>query len=291
MLINGKQEQSILLEARKEHWAIGAFNVFDMPTAEAVLQAAEELGVPAMLQLWDYHDPNAPEGNQGMGLFEAQCLNHLIRERARLSPVPVILHLDHTPSYEGCVRGIQAGASSVMIDASQKPIEENIAATRKVVEAAHACGVLVEGEIGHVSGHSNSSGVIYTEVAAAKEYVERSGVDLCAVSIGTVHGVYASEPVLNYQRIAELREALSVPLVMHGSSGLREDQFRDAISAGIVKINFATYVQITAGKAIAETAAASDRPLFEKLTAVGLKAAKDYIQMHMKIFGTRPVTL
>ncbi len=290
MLVSGKQEKQILMQAREERWAIGAFNVNDYITVEAVMQAAEALDVPAMLQTWDYHNPTAPE-KSNLSFFEAKVLNRLILERAAMSPVPVIIHLDHTPTYEGCMRGIQAGAVSVMIDGSMKPLDENAAVTKKVVDTAHACGVLVEGEIGHVSGHGDSRGLQYTEVADAKEYYARTGIDMCAVSIGTVHGFYASEPVLNYDRIAELREALPIPLVMHGSSGLQVEQFRESIAAGIVKINFYTYGQIVGGKAVADAAAASARPMLEPLVRTGVAAAKDYILEHMRIFGTKHVTL
>lgn len=290
MLVTGKQEKQILAQAREERWAIGAFNAFDLLTAEAIFQAAECLKVPAMIQTWDYHDPSQPEKSM-LGAFEAKVFMRLLLERAAMSPVPVMIHLDHTPTYEGCLRGIQAGAVSVMIDGSQKPIDENIAITKKVVEAAHPCGVLVEGEIGHVSGHGGSDGMVYTEVADAKRYCESTGIDLCAVSIGTIHGIYASEPVLNYDRIAELREAIPVPLVMHGSSGLSEEQFKKAIAAGIVKINFYTYTQVIGGKAAAEAVASSKTPMLGSIAKAGAGAARDYIMEHMKIFGTRPVTL
>ena len=291
MLITGKQEKVLLEQAKREHWALGAFNAFDTYTMEAIMQAAEELKVPAMMQIWDFYNPANPE-KSFMPEFPAKVLLKTVMMRAEMSPVPGIIHLDHTPSFEGCVRGIRNGASSVMIDASKKPLEENIALTAKVVEAAHACGVLVEGEIGHVDSAGVEDGAIYTEVEPAKEYVSKSGIDLCAVSIGTAHGYYATEPVLNYDRIAELYEALPVPLVMHGSSGLNEEQFRESIRAGIVKINFATYVQVMGGKAIAEAAAnAVPRPMFNKLADAGLKAAKEYIQYHMELFGTRPVSL
>lgn len=295
MIVTGSQEKKILAQAREERWAIGAFNAFDINTADAILTAAEELGVPAMLQIWDFHDPQAPEGNSMMTEQQTKALLAMVRARAEVSTVPVIFHLDHTPTFEGCMRGIQNGATSVMIDASQEPLDVNIEAAKKVIEAAHACDVLVEAEIGHVSGHGNSKGVIYTEVADAVRYYEESDVDLLAVSIGTCHGFYAEEPVLNYERIAELRDAIPVPLVMHGASGLTDEQFKKAIANGIVKINFATYVQLEGGKVIAaaveETKAKGGRQNFGSLIAKGQTAAKDYIKHHMELFGTRPVEL
>ena len=287
MLLNGKDSLAYLKRARDEKFAIGAFNVFDYMTYEATVRAAEELGVPVMISTWDYYDPNAPEG-VGMSAFAAMNLTNFIIQRGKDSTVPVILHLDHTPSYEGCVRGIQAGNASVMIDASMKPLEENIALTKKVVEAAHPCGVIVEGEIGHVTGHANSTGAVYTDVESAKEYAAKSGIDMVAVSIGTIHGVYASEPVLNYERISELREALDVPLVMHGSSGLKPDQYIDVIKNGITKINFGTYTQLTAGKATYEAALKNpERIQYNAIVSAGLRAAVDYLKEHMVLFGTK----
>ena len=289
MLLNGRDTLAYLKRGREEHFAIGAFNVFDYMTYEATVTAAEELGIPVMISTWDYYDPASPEGTR-MTEFAAMNLTNFIVQRAKDSTIPVILHLDHTPSYEGCVRGIRAGNASVMLDASMKPLEENIALTKKVVDAAHPCGVIVEGEIGHVTGHANSTGAVYTEVASAIEYVEKSGIDMVAVSIGTIHGVYASEPVLNYERIAELREALSVPLVMHGSSGLKPEQFKEVIANGIVKINFGTYTQLVAGKATYEAALGNpERIQYNNIISVGQRAAVDYLKEHMIIFGTKKI--
>ena len=286
MLITGRQEKQIFEQARDERWAIGAFNAFDLNSLEAIMQAAEELGVPALVQTWDFYNPEKPN----MSEFAAKVFIKQIIDRAAASPVPVILHLDHTPTFGGCMRGVRNGWNSVMIDASAKSLEENIALSAKVVEAAHPCDVLVEGEIGHVAGNSGLD-TIYTDVDDAVAYVKGSGVDLCAVSIGTVHGFYATEPKLNYDRIAELREAIDIPLVMHGGSGLTEKQFKKSIANGIVKINFATYVQIAGGKAIADAVAGQERPMFNNVVKAGQNAARDFIKMHMQIFGTRPVSL
>jgi ketose-bisphosphate aldolase len=289
MLLNGKQSQDLLFAARDERYAIGAFNVFDYMTLEATMQAAEELMVPVIISTWDYHDPNAAEGIT-QTRFAAQNLNHFILSRCESSPVPVIIHLDHTPTYEGCIRGIQAGAASVMIDGSMKAYDDNVEITKKVIEAAHACGVIVEGEIGHVTGHANSTGAVYTEVEDLKRFVLDTGLDLVAVSIGTIHGVYTTEPVLQYDRIAAMREAVTVPLVMHGSSGLKPEQFKEAIKSGIVKINFGTYTQLTGGRAVYEAAKNSgEKIFFQRVVEAGLKAAKEYLKEHMTIFGTKRI--
>ena len=294
MLVSGKQEKAIFMQAREEHWAIGAFNCGDMVTFEAVLQAAEALGVPVAIQTFDSFDPEAPEAERRVTEFEAKVLNKLFLTRAEMSPVPVIIHLDHCRTYQGCMRGIQNGCASVMLDASQQPYADNVALVKKVVEAAHACGVLVEGEIGHVGGHPDSAGVIYTEVQDAVNFVNDTNVDLCAVSVGTVHGVYRSEPSLNYERIAELREAVPVPLVLHGASGLSDEQYKNSIKAGISKVNFATYISLAGGKAIVEAVKAAgdtDTPRMGGFVMAGQNAARDFLIHHMEVFGTKKVAL
>ena len=294
MLANGKQAKILFNAAREGHWAIGAFNIMDYNTAEAVISAAEQLDVPVCLQMADGYNPEAPAEMNRMSEADQHNFDTFVINRSKDATVPVILHLDHCPTYEGCVRGLKRGLASVMLDASQLPFDENAGLVKKVVEAAHPCGVIVEGEIGHVGGHPNSHGAIYTEVADAVRYEEVSGCDLTAVSIGTVHGYYATEPVLNYDRIAEIREVTKNPLVMHGSSGLREDQFRDAIKAGISKVNFATYIQLAGGAAqkefVAELIKDDKRAMMAMINRKGLDAARDYLKMHMTIFGTQKVT-
>ena len=174
MLANGKQAKIIWNAAREGHWAMGAFKIMDYNTAEAVISAAEQLDVPVCLQMADGFNPEAPEGMNRM--TEAQ--------QHKDATVPVILHLDHCPTYEGCIRALRRGMPSVMLDASQQPFDDNAALVKKVVEAAHPCGCIVEGEIGHVGGHPNSHGAIYTEVEDAVRFEEATGCDLTAISIG-----------------------------------------------------------------------------------------------------------
>ncbi len=286
MLLKGKQAKVLLQKARDEHYAFGAFNVNDYFSVEAVLTAAEELGVPAILQTFDAFDPNAPEGSM-MSESEAANFTRFTLSRAEASPIPVLIHLDHCNSYQGCIRGIQSGNRSVMLDNSMKPYEENVATTRKVVEAAHGCDVLVEAEIGHVSGHANSTGVVYTSVDDAVRFVSDTGIDLVAVSVGTCHGVYATEPQLNYERMTEIYNAVSVPLVLHGASGLSKEQYQDSIKAGISKVNFATYGQLAGGRGIVEAIKGQDKVRFGAAAGAGRKAMTEYFKEHMVIFGTK----
>jgi ketose-bisphosphate aldolase len=284
MIVNGKE---LTKKAREEGYGIGAFNIRDYVGIETILRAGEELGTPLMIQVGDFADPNAQESRR-MSTFEAKNLMKFLCQRAEASPIPVVIHLDHCPTYEGCIRAIQNGATSVMIDASMKSFEENVAMTNKVIEAAHACNVMVEAEIGHVSGHANSTGVQYTSVEGAKAFYDATHVDMLAVSIGTVHGVYTTEPQLQYDLIKQLRDAIPCPLVMHGSSGLVADQYRNAVKNGIVKINFATYLQLVFGAEMREAAiAAGDKAMFSALISTGMKRGVDYVKEHIGYFGTK----
>lgn len=286
MITNGKE---ILLDARAKGYGVGAFNVGDPAMVEMVLGAAEALNTPVMLQIGDWSNPNAQESRR-MSQFDADNLGMFMRNRAAASPVPVIIHLDHCPTFEGCIRAIKQGASSVMIDASMKSFEENVALTNKVIEAAHACNVMVEAEIGHVSGHANSTGAVYTTVEEAKAFYDATHVDMLAVSIGTVHGVYTSKPSLQFARIAELRDAIPVPLVMHGSSGLEPDDFRKCVANGICKINFATYLQLVTAEAVVNAIKANgDGELrLGVITSAAKKRGTEYVKEHIGYFGTKP---
>jgi len=286
MLTNGKD---IIKAARNGGYGIGAFNISDAFGVEIIMTAAEELGTPVMLQIGDLTNPS-PE-NRRMSPEEAKYFIRYLRDRAEASPIPVIIHLDHCPTFEGCVRAIKNGATSIMIDASMKPFDENVAMTKKVVELGAACDITVESEIGHVTGHANSTGNVYTTVEEAKAFYEATGVDMLAVSIGTVHGVYTSDPVLQYDLINKLRAAIPCPLVMHGSSGLTGEQFRGAVTNGIVKINFATYLQLTAGAAIREAALAAKEndARMGVLLAAGKKRGVEYIKEQIGYFGTPSV--
>jgi ketose-bisphosphate aldolase len=294
MLLNGKQIKEVLGKAREGYYALGAFNVGDYTGVEMVLRAAEATGTPIILQIGDFYDPNAPEtGPMRMSAFEAANYIRFTRDRAAASPIPVDIHLDHCRTYEGCIRAIQNGAGSVMIDASMKPFDENVELTKKVIEAAHACNVAVEAEIGHVSGHPDSPGVEYTTVETAVKFYEATHVDFLAVSIGTCHGIYKTEPVLKYDLITEIRKAIPVPLVMHGSSGLAPIQFSTAVEHGISKVNFATYLGLNAGKGAVKAVQEMDpeRPNLSRIVNAGMKAGTDYLIDHIGYFGTEKCKL
>ncbi len=236
-LVNPK---GMLEAARAGGYCVGAFNIVDLLSMEAVVAAAEAKRAPVMLQ--------ASSGT--IKRFGVTKLVAMARVAAGESPVPVALHLDHGTDVKVISEAIKAGFSSVMIDASEHPFEENVAITRKVVEEAHAAGVSVEGEVGRVVGVEDDIVVsqdeaIYTTPQEALEFHRRAGVDFLAAAIGTAHGFYKIEPKLNIDTLRQIRQEASFPLVVHGATGLSFDVIRELVGAGATKMNLSTQVKKT----------------------------------------------
>lgn len=229
--------KKMLDQARREGFAVGAFNVENMEMARAVVQTAEELESPVILQT----TPSTVE-YVGITYFPA-----FIRQLAESARVPVALHLDHGKEVSLVVRAIVQGYTSVMIDASAKPIEENICTVQEVVRFAHPNQIPVEAELGKIGGKEDSlhgGDGQYTEPEEAAYFVAHSAVDSLAVSIGTAHGIYRSTPCLQKDLLRILRAKLDLPLVLHGASGLSEKDIVDCVALGINKVNFATDLRI-----------------------------------------------
>jgi fructose-bisphosphate aldolase, class II len=281
--------KDVLKESIAKKYAVGAFDTMDHAFTEAILCAAESKGVPIILMTVEalFEMPNYK-------LFFKYMVN-----RCEASSIPVALHLDHGATFAGVMKSIHAGCTSVMLDGSSLPFEENIALTKKVVEVAHLCGVSVEGEIGHVAGHEGNmlegnvaDATAYTKVEEAVRFTSETGVDALAVAIGTVHGVYKGTPKLDYERLHEIRQAISVPLVMHGGSGLSPDAFKQAIASGINKVNFFTGMSLgatQAAKNIIEER--SGKLFFGDIVNAGIKRATEIVSEHIDIFGTKPLEL
>ncbi|MCR5066501.1 MAG: class II fructose-bisphosphate aldolase [Erysipelotrichaceae bacterium] len=221
-------------KAKAGNYAVVAPDYYDNNSCRDYVQVAEELHQPIILSYAEVH-------KEMLSIEEAALIGRYYGEKAN---VEVALHLDHGQSLESVKAAIANGFTSVMIDASMKPFEENVAITKEVVDYAHAHGVVVEAEIGHVGTGvtyaSDNNDSIYTEVEAAKKFVELTGVDSLAVSIGTAHGKYKGTPVINFQRLHELAEALPVPLVLHGGSSSGDENLERCATEGISKINIFT---------------------------------------------------
>jgi fructose-bisphosphate aldolase class II len=214
-------------------------------------------------------------------------------ERIEKSPVPLCFHLDHGQSFECVMQAIHYGCSSVMYDGSKLPIEENIAMTKKIVEIAHACGVSVEAEIGHVAAPEGSvegsvaDPDLFTKPEDAVRFVAETDVDALAVAVGTVHGVYKGEPHLDLQRLEAIRGSISVPLVMHGGSGLRVEDFKAAIHSGMSKINYFTKLSIAAANASKEVIEEKGAKIrFPDIYKAGYAAVVKDVVEQIGIFGT-----
>lgn len=227
MLYNLKQ---ILDLAEKDGYAVPAFNVYNMETVMAVLQAAEEARSPVIMQLYSRL---ATSGN-------ADFVCPIVLEAAKRATVPVCLHLDHGSGEEAVKVMLNDGATGIMIDYSTLDLEENIRGTKKVVEMCKPLNVQVEGELGHIGKAAEGVSNQFTEVEDAVKYVKETGVAALAVQVGTAHGRYKQAPVLAIDRIREIKEATGVHLVLHGGSGVPDDQIKAAVKAGIRKMNFST---------------------------------------------------
>ncbi len=219
--------------AEKGNFCIPAFNVYNIETVMGVIDAAEEAKAPVILQVY----PRLV--NEQVGYYIAP----VVLAAARKASVPVCFHLDHGPSEKEAQRLLYWGATGIMYDGSTHPFEENVATTRHIVEMCDAIGVGVEGELGHIGSVNDDTMEEYTDPAEAAEFVKRTGVTCLAVLIGNAHGHYKKTPCLDIERVKAIREATGgTPLVLHGGSGIPDDQVKAAIAAGIRKMNIGTDV-------------------------------------------------
>ena len=213
--------KKLLLDAQKNGYAVGAFNVENMEMVQAVVEAAEELHSPVILQT----TPSTVK-YADVDFFFAN-----VKTAAEKAAVPVVMHLDHGNSFELAMKAFRAGYTSIMIDGSHESFEDNISVTKAVVNACHPADVPVEAELGKVGGKEDDleggDGNPYTDPMEAKAFVETTGVDSLAVAIGTAHGVYKGIPKLDVERLSEIRNVVSVPLVLHGTSGVPDEAVKE----------------------------------------------------------------
>ncbi len=293
MLVSLKE---LMLDAEEKGYAIGAFNACNYESLTAVIEAAEEEGVGVILNHAEVHFP----------LMPIEEIAPIMVERAKKAKVPVCVHLDHGESIETCMKAIQLGFTSVMLDASSADYETNVQNTALICRLAHSVGVTVEAELGHIfasdNGLSQTKGKeqesldnfssvedVYTDPDTAKDFVERTGVDALAIAFGTAHGMYKQKPVLDLDRIKLIKDKINVPLVMHGGSGLSVEEFQTAIKNGIRKINYYTYMALAGGKAVKEfIEKQGDKPVFfHDIPLIAKQAMKENVKEAIRIFSLK----
>lgn len=277
-LVTTKQ---LLLDAQKGGYAVGAFNVENMEMVQAVVAAAEELRSPVIMQT----TPSTVKYADLAYFYEN------VKVAAEKASVPVVMHLDHGSSFELAMQALRTGYTSIMIDGSHEPYEDNIAVTKSVVDACHPSGIPVEAELGKVGGKEDDldggDGDPYTDPQEAVEFVQRTGIDSLAVAIGTAHGVYKGLPKLDFNRLSEIRKVVSIPLVLHGTSGVPDDDVKECIKRGICKVNYATDLRIAFTKGVNEVL--HDNPDTidpKKYNAVGREEVKKYVMSKIKVCGS-----
>lgn len=272
----------MLKHASHHHYAVGAFGVVSLDFLDGILQAAEVCRSPVVLNLIESHDT----------YYDFDILMAAVLSASRKAKVPVAVNFDHGSSKARAEAAIRAGCNGVMVDTSALPFSDNLWQTREIVAMAHACGVTVEGELGYVPGKEGQSAeqhpgeLSYTSAAEAAGFVERTSVDCLAVSIGTIHGRMKGVPKLDYARLDKIRDAIPVPLVIHGGSGLSDEQYRKLIAHGVAKINYYTALAEVAGRSIKEHLVTGRKTDCNEVTAGVRSAVRDEVQRCIALWGS-----
>jgi fructose-bisphosphate aldolase, class II len=277
MLATGKQ---VLEAARAGGYAVGAFNCHTLDMVTAVVDVATAERAPVILQF--------TEGSVKTNGWEAVAA--VARQAGVSAPVPVVIHLDHGASFPLVMKAIRHGFTSVMVDGSELPYAENVALTRQVVEAAHAAGVSVEAEIGHVGGVEDGQGTEHgwlTEPGDAEQFWRDAGMDYLATAFGTAHGFYKSEPNLDIDRLSLIARRVHIPLVMHGGSGVPHHQVLAAIAAGIAKLNVATELKDAWARALRQYLNEHPEELDpRRIMAPARAAVMEVVREKIRLFGS-----
>ena len=283
-LINMKD---LLTHAKKNKYAVGAFNVTNLDLIDHILDAAIESNSPVILQLAEVH----------FRYLNLEDIAPALVSAAKKVSIPVCIHLDHGKSLKTMIRAIRAGFTSIMYDGSEYPLEENAARTKEVVRIANSVDVSVEGEIGNLGGEAvgieaaiphEASEDMFTRVEDADFFVKETGLDALALSIGNVHGLYKGKPKLDFDRLKAIRDTVNIPLVLHGGSGISDDDFRKAISLGICKINFYTGISQTAVESVHKFIDEHPESIsYPDLTRIAMTEVKKIALGRMEAFGSK----
>ena len=246
MLVNMNE---VLYPARKNKYAIGLFNAVNIELARGIIAAAEDTGSPVIIGTAEVLLPYCA----------LEEISYFLIPMAKKAKVPVVVHFDHGLNKETCIKALDLGFTSIMYDCSTDSYEDNVSKMKEMTEIAHSYGATVEGELGHVGDNEGSlegtsyledPKTFYTDPMQAKDFVEKTGVDALAIAVGTAHGAYKLPPKLDFERIRTIANTINIPLVLHGGSGLTDDDFKKAINEGISKVNIFTDINVAAAKAV-----------------------------------------
>lgn len=275
--------REMLIQAKEGGYAVGQYNLNNLEFTQAILGASQEENAPVILGV------SEGAGKYMGGFYTVVKMVEGLMKDMNIT-VPVAIHLDHGSSFEKCKEAIDAGFTSVMIDASHHPFEENVEITKKVVEYAHSKGVSVEAELGRVGGQEDdvvSDGVVYADAKECQELVEKTGIDCLAPALGSVHGPYKGEPNLGFKEMEEIGQATGLPLVLHGGTGIPTKDITRSISLGTAKINVNTENQIASAKAVRDTLN-NDANVYDPRKYLGpaREAIKETVKGKIREFGT-----
>ncbi len=281
MLVNLNK---VLKPARQGGYAVGLFNAVNLELARGILAAAEKNRSPVIMGTAEVLFPYGP----------LEEVSYYLIPMAKKASVPVVVHLDHGLNRETCIQALQLGFSSIMYDCSTDPYEVNVEKVREMAELAHSYGATIEGELGHVGDNEGSAegnfrltdpSAFYTDPKQAKDFVEKTGVDALAIAVGTAHGAYKLPPKLDFERIRTIARTVDVPLVLHGGSGLTDQDFQKAIAAGISKVNIFTDINIAAVEAEFRAFHSMDKGLIDLIPAA-VEAIRQEVAKKLTLFGS-----
>ncbi|HCU7327034.1 TPA: fructose-bisphosphate aldolase [Staphylococcus aureus] len=275
--------KEMLIDAKENGYAVGQYNINNLEFTQAILKASQEENAPVILGV------SEGAARYMSGFYTIVKMVEGLMHDLNIT-IPVAIHLDHGSSFEKCKEAIDAGFTSVMIDASHSPFEENVATTKKVVEYAHEKGVSVEAELGTVGGQEDdvvADSIIYADPKECQELVEKTGIDALAPALGSVHGPYKGEPKLGFKEMEEIGLSTGLPLVLHGGTGIPTKDIQKAIPFGTAKINVNTENQIASAKAVRDVLN-NDKEVYDPRKYLGpaREAIKETVKGKIKEFGT-----
>ena len=281
MLVN---MNDILYDAKKNHYAVGLFNAVNLELARGIIAAAEQTGSPVIMGTAEVLFPYGP----------LEEVSYYLLPMAKKAKVPVVIHLDHGLRKETCLKALELGFTSIMYDCSTDSYDENVRKVKEMADIAHSFGATIEGELGHVgdnegsaegSSHLTDPSAFFTDPKMAKDYVDKTGVDALAIAVGNAHGAYKLPPKLDFERIRTIAKTVNVPLVLHGGSGLTDNDFKQAIQEGISKVNIFTDINVAAVKAEFSKFTDMNKGIIDLIPAA-VEAIKQETIKKMELFGS-----